>query len=85
MATRRDTWATFSARSNRLARALLARGCSTHSKIGFYLRNSPAYSETLAACFKARLVHVNVNYRYVADELQYIFDNSDAEDRRLRC
>ena len=35
--------------------------------------------EMLAACFKGRFVHVNVNYRYVDEELYYIFDNSDAE------
>ncbi|MEM6708314.1 MAG: AMP-binding protein [Pseudomonadota bacterium] len=73
------SWADFTIRTNRLARTLLERGCRTGSKVAFYLRNSPAYSETLAACFKARLVHVNVNYRYVADELHYIVDNSDAE------
>src|ERR1700753_4319121 len=43
------------------------------------MRNHPAYMETLAACFKARLTHVNVNYRYKADEVHYIFDNSDAQ------
>jgi fatty-acyl-CoA synthase len=43
------------------------------------MRNSHAYSETLAGCFKARLTHVNVNYRYVDDELWYILDNSDAK------
>ena len=42
------------------------------------MRNRPEYMETLAACFRARLTHVNVNYRYVADEVHYIFDNSDA-------
>ena len=34
--------------------------------------------EALAACFKGRLTHVNVNYRYLDDELVYIFDNPDA-------
>jgi fatty-acyl-CoA synthase len=43
-----------------------------------YLRNCPAYLETVAALFKARLTHVNVNYRYKADELAYLLDNSDA-------
>ena len=28
-------------------------------------------------CFKARAVPINVNYRYVADELRYLFDNAD--------
>ena len=35
--------------------------------------------ETLATSFKARMTHVNVNYRYTADEVLYIFDNSDAQ------
>jgi acyl-CoA synthetase (AMP-forming)/AMP-acid ligase II len=71
-------WADFAARSNRVARALRERGAATGDKIGFYLRNCPEYSETLAAAFKARLVHVNVNFRYLDDELAYILENSDA-------
>jgi fatty-acyl-CoA synthase len=42
------------------------------------MRNSPAYLETTGAAFKARMVHVNVNYRYTGEELFYILDNSDA-------
>ncbi|XOV87252.1 MAG: acyl-CoA synthetase [Pseudomonadota bacterium] len=73
------TWAEFDARSNNLASGLLARGLGTGDKVAFYLRNHSAYMELLAACFKARLVHVNVNYRYVEEELTYILDNSDAK------
>ncbi len=36
------------------------------------------YSEGIAAAFKARLTHVNVNYRYVDLELIYLLDNADA-------
>lgn len=75
---RRITWPEMTARSNRTARNLRAMGIKTGDKAGFYLRNQPEYTEALAAVFKARLVHVNVNYRYLADELFYIFDNSDA-------
>ncbi len=75
---RRISWPEMTARSNRLARNLLTRGARTGDKAGFYLRNQPEYMEGLAACFKARLTHVNVNYRYLEDELFYIFDNSDA-------
>jgi fatty-acyl-CoA synthase len=75
---RATSWSDFDARSNRLARALLTRGARPGDKVAFYLRNGPAYAETLAACFKAGLVHVNVNYRYLADELRYILDDSDA-------
>ena len=72
------SWPEMTARSNRLARNLRDLGAETGDKIGFYMRNRPEYMEGLAAAFKARLTHVNVNYRYLADELFYIFDNSDA-------
>ena len=71
-------WGEAARRSNNLARALLARGARPGDKVAFYMRNRPEYCETLAACFKARLVHVNVNYRYTPEEVFYIFDNSDA-------
>ena len=75
---RRISWPDMTARSNRLARNLRRLGAETGDKIGFYMRNRPEYMEGLAAAFKARLTHVNVNYRYLADELFYIFDNSDS-------
>ena len=76
---RRITWRETSRRTNNLARALIKRGAKPKDKVAFYMRNRPEYCETLAASFKARLTHVNVNYRYVADEVFYIFDNSDAQ------
>ncbi|WP_084397812.1 acyl-CoA synthetase [Henriciella aquimarina] len=82
------SWPDMTARSNNVARALHARGAEPGDKAGFYLRNQPEYIEALAACFKGRLTHVNVNYRYLDDELTYIFDNSDAAvvffDREFR-
>lgn len=71
-------WPEMTARSNRLARVLVAAGAVPGDKVGFYLRNQPEYMEAVAACFKARLTHVNVNYRYLDEELIYIFDNSDS-------
>jgi fatty-acyl-CoA synthase len=71
-------WGEATARSNRLARALIAFGATPGDKVAIYMHNRPEYTETLAACFKARLTHVNVNYRYTPDEVHYIFDNSDA-------
>jgi len=47
-------------------------------KLGIYMRNRPEYMLTVAACFKARLVPVNVNFRYLDEELAYIVGNSDA-------
>src|SRR5580658_9378452 len=73
------SWGELTRRSNNLARALTQHGAKPGDKIAFYMRNRPEYMETLAAAFKARLTHVNVNYRYTADEVLYIFDNSDAQ------
>jgi len=73
------SWGEFTRRSNNLARTLGERGVEVGAKVAFYLRNHPACMEMLAACFKGRFTHVNVNYRYVDEELHYIFDNSDAK------
>ena len=45
--------------------------------IGLYMYNCGEYLEAMLACFKIRAVPINVNYRYVKDELLYIFDNAD--------
>ena len=71
-------WGAMTRRTNNLAAALLADGARPDDKIALYLRNHPAYLEATIAGFKARQVHVNVNYRYAADEVRYILDNSDA-------
>ncbi len=43
------------------------------------MRNGVEYTEAVGATFLARLVHAgNVNYRYKADEVRYILENSDA-------
>lgn len=72
------SWPEMTARSNNVAQWLLANGASFGDKIGFYMRNQPEYVEGLVASFKGRLTHVNVNYRYLDDELVYIIDNSDS-------
>src|SRR3546814_11727770 len=42
-----------------------------------YGLNSAEWLEAALAAYKIRAVPVNVNYRYVADELRYLFDNAD--------
>jgi fatty-acyl-CoA synthase len=71
-------WADLCRRSNNLARALIDRGLSPGDRFAFYCHNSADYLVALVACWKARGTHVNVNYRYVADELAYILNDSDA-------
>jgi acyl-CoA synthetase (AMP-forming)/AMP-acid ligase II len=81
-------WATLAARSNSLARAMIERGLQPGDRVAFYAYNSADYLIALMACWKARGTHVNVNYRYVAEELAYILADSDATvlfyDARLR-
>ena len=71
-------WGEAARRSNNLARALIARGPTPGDKLAIYLRNGPDYLIAMAAAFKARLVPVNVNYRYGSGELTYLLDNADA-------
>lgn len=71
-------WATLRLRSNNLAQALVARGLEPGDRVAFYAYNSADYLVALMACWKARGTHVNVNYRYVAEELAYILADSDA-------
>jgi 3-oxocholest-4-en-26-oate---CoA ligase len=75
----RRSWSEYDQRSARLAAAFVDAGLAPDSKIGMYLYNSPEYMETQYAGFKMRGVPVNVNYRYLDDELWYLLDNADAE------
>jgi fatty-acyl-CoA synthase len=72
-------WAGFDGRADALARHFLDVGLTRQSKVAAYLYNAPEYLETYFAAFKAGLAPVNTNYRYVAEELAYLFDNADAE------
>ena len=69
----------FDRRADALARHFLDLGLTRQAKVAAYLYNGPEYLETYFAAFKAGLAPVNTNYRYVADELIYLFDNADAE------
>ena len=76
---RRRTWRELDERAARLAAAFRAHGLGPGSKVAFYLYNCNEYLEALFATFKLRAVPANVNYRYTADELAYLLENSDAE------
>lgn len=72
------SWAELTRRSNNIARNLGDLGVAPGTKVAFYMRNRPEYLELLVAALKGRFTHVNINYRYRAQELAYILDNSDA-------
>jgi len=73
------TWAEYDERSARIAAAFSAAGLGPDSKIGLYMYNGNEYLEAQYGGFKMRGVPVNVNYRYLDEELWYLLDNSDAE------
>ncbi len=73
------SWSEVDDRAARVAQALTAAGLAPSSKAALYLYNGPEYLEAQLGMLKARVVPVNVNYRYRDEELVYLLDNSDAE------
>ncbi|MHB1584670.1 MAG: acyl-CoA synthetase [Acidimicrobiales bacterium] len=73
----RRTYAEMEARSNRLAHHLAAHGVGPGDHVGIYAYNCVEWVETAWAVFKLRAIWVNINYRYVEDELRYLFTNAD--------
>ncbi|MEU9759160.1 acyl-CoA synthetase [Streptomyces sp. NPDC047987] len=76
-AERRLTYAQLDAAANRIAHHLLDAGMAVGEHVGLHLYNGVEYLQTLLACLKARLVPVNVNYRYVEEELAYLYRDAD--------
>jgi len=74
---KRRTYGGMEERANRLAHHLAAHGIGRGDHVGIYALNSVEWVETLWAVFKLRAVWININYRYVEDELRYLFDNAD--------
>ena len=88
---RRLTWAELTEHTDRLAGYLLAHGLGCHTEradlqghesgqdhLAIYLHNGVEYLEVMLGCWKARVAPFNVNYRYVAEELQYLLVDSGA-------
>ena len=73
------SWESFERRASSIAGLLQAHGIGTDAKAGLYLHNSNEYQEAQFGVFKVGGCPINVNYRYKADELVYLLDNSDAE------
>ncbi|RMI28346.1 acyl-CoA synthetase [Nocardia stercoris] len=76
---RRVTFAELDERADRLASYFTSLGLDTSAHIGFQMHNSIETMETLLATFKLRAVPINVNYRYGAPELRYLYDNADLD------
>ncbi|WP_455359837.1 acyl-CoA synthetase [Streptomyces sp. SYSU K21746] len=76
-AERRLTYAQLDAAANRVAHHLLDSGIAPGEHLGLHLYNGIEYLQTVLACLKARIVPVNVNYRYVEEELVYLYRDAD--------
>ena len=72
------TWAEFDDRAARLASHLVAAGVQPGDRVALDLTNVPEYLETVFAALKLGAAPLNVNYRYVADEVRYVLTNSGA-------
>jgi acyl-CoA synthetase (AMP-forming)/AMP-acid ligase II len=88
---RRYRWAEVCERTRRLADVLRQHGLgcrrersgllgfeSGQDHVALYLYNGNEYLEGMLGAMKARAAPFNVNYRYVEEELLYLFDNADA-------
>jgi 3-oxocholest-4-en-26-oate---CoA ligase len=73
------TWAEYDQRAARLSSFFTANRLSVDSKVAMFMFNSPEYLETQYAAVKARMCPINVNYRYLDDELAYLLENADCE------
>ncbi|HEY4333118.1 MAG TPA: acyl-CoA synthetase [Ilumatobacteraceae bacterium] len=86
---RRLTWAMVTDRTRRLANYFVDQklGCHTERSVlngwesgqdhlAIYLHNGNEYLECMLGAFKARVAPINVNYRYVAEELRYVLVDS---------
>ncbi|MFJ8506264.1 acyl-CoA synthetase [Streptomyces avermitilis] len=76
-AERRLSYAELDAAANRVAHHLIDSGIRPGEHLGLHLYNGVEYLQTVLGCLKARIVPVNVNYRYVEEELVYLYRDAD--------
>ncbi|MFD9980704.1 acyl-CoA synthetase [Streptomyces massasporeus] len=76
-AERRLTYAELDAAADRVGHHLLDSGIRPGEHLGLHLYNGVEYLQTVLGCLKARIVPVNVNYRYVEEELVYLYRDAD--------
>ncbi|MDI2132899.1 acyl-CoA synthetase [Yinghuangia seranimata] len=72
----RRTYSELEERANRLAHHLSAAGVAPGDHVAVYAYNIIEWAEAMLAIYKIRGVCINVNFRYVADELAYLLDQA---------
>ena len=75
----RLTYKELDARSNKAANALKKLGIQKGSHIGIYAFNCVEWLEIMLGAYKLCAIPININYRYVEEELKYLIDNADME------
>jgi len=73
----RLTYRAFDEEANRLANHLMAEGFGHGDHVGIYAQNCTEWIVSMVAAFKIRAIPININFRYVENELAYLFDNAD--------
>jgi long-chain acyl-CoA synthetase len=73
------SWAELDARVNRLISAFRASGLESGDTIAILSENRREYYEVMAAATHCGLRYVPVNWHWVAEEVAYVLDNSDAQ------
>ena len=71
------SYAELESQANKLAHFLASRGVGKGDHVGIYAKNSIEHVVAVLAIVKIRAVNINVNYRYVEGELNYLFDNAE--------
>ena len=71
------SFADLETESNKVAHFLASQGVQAGDHVGILAKNSVDHVTSMLALYKLRAVPINVNYRYVERELDYIIDNSD--------
>jgi acyl-CoA synthetase (AMP-forming)/AMP-acid ligase II len=72
-----QTWEQFDSAADGVAAWLQSLQITRQARFAQYLRNKPAYLESVYGAFKVGAAPVNTNYRYGANELTYLWDNAD--------
>ncbi|MDA9750766.1 acyl-CoA synthetase [Gammaproteobacteria bacterium] len=75
----RLTYKELDSRSNKAANALKKLGIKKGSHIGIYAFNCVEWLEIMLGAYKLCAIPININYRYVEEELKYLIDNADME------
>ena len=74
---REVTYRELDERATRLAHTLADLGVKAGDHVGILATNCIEWVEALFAIYKIRARAVNINFRYVEEELRYLFENSD--------